>query len=94
MKLTKKQAIKFKKNPNVNPITNLIFTQSETKMYQMILDAYCNFMSNYLEIRRKKPIITKNQSYYCDNFSDDNNTENQNNNNQNEFIDDCNSDTE
>lgn len=95
MKLTKKQAIKFKNNPNVNPFTNLIFTESEAEMYKQILDAYCNFINSYLETRRKKPVITINQSYYCDNFSDYNNNEKQNNNNnRNEFIDDCNSDTE
>lgn len=94
MKLTKKQAIKFKNNPNINPITNLIFTQGEEEMYQIILDAYCNFMSRYLETRKRKPIITKNESYFCDNFSDYNNNEKQIDNTRNELIDDCNSDTE
>jgi hypothetical protein len=94
MKLTKKQAIKFKNNPNVNPITSLIFTQGEEEMYQAILDAYCNFVNSYLETRRRKPVITINQSYYCDNFSDYNNNEKQKDNSLNDFIDDCNSDTE
>jgi hypothetical protein len=94
MKLTKKQAIKFKNNPNVNPITNLIFTQQEEEMYQKILDAYCNFISKYLETRKRKPIITKNQSYYCDNFSTDNNNETSNHNSRDDFLDDCSSDTE
>lgn len=94
MKLTKKQAIKFKNNPNINPITNLIFTQGEEEMYQIILDAYCDFMSRYLETRKRKPIITKNESYFCDNFSDYNNNEKQIDNTRNELIDDCNSDTE
>jgi hypothetical protein len=94
MKLTKKQAIKFKNNPNVNPITNLIFTQGEAEMYQAILDAYINFISKYLETRKRRSIATKNESYYCDNFSEYNNNEKQEKHIHNEFLDDCNSDTE
>lgn len=94
MKLTKKQAIKFINNPNVNPITNLTFTLSEAEMYKQILDAYCNFMNDYLDKKVRKQVITINQSYYCDNFSDNNNNEKQNDDSRNGFIDDCASDTE
>lgn len=94
MKLTKKQAMKFKNNPNINPITNCLFTESEANMYQKILDAYCTFITSYMETLRRKPLITMNQSYYCDNFSDDNNYEKVNKNKINEFVDDCISDTE
>lgn len=94
MKLTKKQAIKFKNNPTINPITNLAFTQSEAKMYETVFEAYCNFISKYLETLKKKPVITVNTSYYCDNFSEYENNEKQISNKHNEFIEDCNSDTE
>lgn len=94
MKLTKKQAIKFKNNPNINPITNLIFTERDGDMYQMILDAYCNFIYWYLETKKRKPLIIRNESYYCDNFSDYNNNEKINNYNHNAFVDDCHSDNE
>lgn len=94
MRLTKKQAIKFKNNPNVNPFTNNIFTQSETEMYKIILDAYCNFMNDYLAKTQKKPLNTKDESYYCDNFSNYKNNEKRTHNKRNEFIDDCSSDTE
>jgi hypothetical protein len=90
MELTKKQAIKFKNNPNINPITDLIFTEGETDIYQMILDAYYDFVRLYLEKTLKKP--KKNESYYCDNFSNYNNDEKIKNHDN--FLDDCNSDIE
>lgn len=94
MKLTKKQAIKFKNNPNINPITDLIFTERDGNMYQTILDAYCNFINWYLETKRRKPLIIRNESYYCDNFSEYNNIETSKNNTNDGFLDDCNSDTD
>jgi len=94
MRLTKKQAIKFRNNPNVNPFSNNIFTQNDTEIYKIILDAYCNFMNDYLEKIQKKPVITKDESYYCDNFSNYNNNKKQIQNRRNDFIEDCSSDTE
>ena len=88
MELTKKQAIKFKNNPNINPITDLIFTEGETDIYQIILDAYYDFVRLYLE----KPKIIKNESYHCDNFSNYNN--NEKTKKHDDFLDDCNSDSE